>query len=139
MEKKKTTLSYIICLIALLLFDFLWIKFFMGDLYYKLAVFHLNIQEGKIIVDYLSSALCYVCIYISYSVFFLDYIRCQSLFASLGFAAIFGAVLYGVYAFTARAIFLNFNWQLAIMDVTWGAILFILITLVTYPTLKRRK
>lgn len=137
MEKKKTTISYFVCLIALLVFDFFWIKFFMGDLYYDLARSLLNIEKGRITVDYLSTALCYVCIYVSYSVFLLDYICRKSFVHALSLSALFGALLYGVYAFTAKAIFLNFAWRLAVMDVIWGAILFFLITLVTYPTLKK--
>jgi uncharacterized membrane protein len=51
-------------------------------------------------------------------------------------AFILGFCTYGIFDFTNLAIFKNYNFKTAIIDTLWGAILFFLVTLLTYKLKK---
>ncbi len=47
-------------------------------------------------------------------------------------AALLGLVIYGVYEFTNLSLFKNWSWITAIIDTTWGTVLFALTTAIVY-------
>lgn len=51
-------------------------------------------------------------------------------------AFILGFCTYGIFDFTNLAIFKNYNFKTAIIDTLWGAILFFVVTLLTYKLKK---
>jgi len=51
-------------------------------------------------------------------------------------AFILGFCAYGIFDFTNMAIFKNYNLKTAIIDTLWGAILFYIVTVVTYKIKK---
>ena len=46
----------------------------------------------------------------------------------LSVSFVFGIILYGVYDFTCGAVFKNWNWNIAIIDVIWGGFVYFLAT-----------
>jgi uncharacterized membrane protein len=51
-------------------------------------------------------------------------------------AFILGFCTYGIFDFTNLAIFKNYNFKTAIIDTLWGAILFFVVTFITYKLKK---
>ena len=99
----------------LLLLDFLWISLFMNNKYKILVE---NIQKEKFTLNIYSAVMAYlfmvvglIMIVIKYKLSYID-------------TFIFGIVIYGVYDFTCGAIFKNWDFKLAILDILWGGFLF---------------
>lgn len=105
----------IIGICILLLLDFLWISLFMNNKYKILVE---NIQKEKFVLNVYSAIIAYIfmvigliMIVIKYKLSYID-------------TFIFGIVVYGVYDFTCGAIFKNWDFKLAILDILWGGLLF---------------
>ena len=118
MNTKVIVLSVVI----LLIFDFLWIGLFMGNQYKnQLRI----IQGSEMEVNYKFALMAYVLMVVGLILFVLPNIRKGREFKdSLIYGFTFGVVVYGVYDFTAGAVFKNWNKKLAIIDILWGGFVY---------------
>jgi uncharacterized membrane protein len=99
----------------LLLLDLSWIGLFMNSKYQSLVK---DIQKEKLVLNVYSAGMAYflmivglIMIVIKYDLSYID-------------TFIFGVVVYGVYDFTCGAIFKEWDFKLAIIDVLWGGFVF---------------
>ena len=106
----------LIASIILLVLDLLWLKLFMGPKYEHLVP---KIQGSKMQLNIYSAIGAYalmlvvlVNIVIKYKLSYLD-------------TFIFGFCLYGVYDLTCGAIFKNWDFPLALIDMLWGGIVYV--------------
>jgi uncharacterized membrane protein len=112
----------IISTITLLVLDFLWIAIYMGKQYQTQIN---DIQGQKMKTKPFQALLAYILMVIGLNLFVLPNIRKgYELQDSLKYGLIFGIVLYGVYDFTAGAVFKKWNMELALIDIFWGGLVF---------------
>jgi len=112
----------IIATITLLVLDFIWIAIYMGH-QYKIQIN--DIQGEKMKPKPLQAIMAYILMIIGLNIFVLPNIRKgYELQDSLKYGLIFGIVLYGVYDFTAGAVFKKWNMELAFIDTVWGGVVF---------------
>lgn len=111
-----------IATITLLLLDFLWIGLFMGNQYQKQIT---SIQKSKMKTKPLFAVMAYLLMIIGLNLFVLPNIRKgKELEDSLTYGFTFGIVLYGVYDFTAGAVFEKWDTKLAFIDIAWGGFVY---------------
>jgi len=110
-------LRNLIATFLLLTLDFAWLGGFMGARYKVLVK---DIQKSELKVNYLYAISAYALMVYALNAFVIKY-------DFSGFEAImFGVCLYGVYDFTAGAVFKNWNLPLALYDITWGGVVYFL-------------
>lgn len=99
----------------LLILDGLWLYFFMGSQYKKMIP---EIQGSPMEVNKLSAVGAYIMLYYLLKNIVIKYKL--SPFDSF----LFGCAVFGVYDFTCGAVFKNWNFKLAVIDILWGGLLF---------------
>ena len=100
---------------TMLILDGLWLNLFMGPRYKTMVQ---TIQKSPMNVNKLSALGAYLMmIYL-----LLNIVLKYNLTLSESF--LFGCAVFGVYDFTCGAIFKNWNFNLASIDILWGGILF---------------
>lgn len=120
----------IISSITLLVLDFCWIGLFMGGQYNRMVPL---IQGSKMVMNYYSATLAYLLMIVGLQVFVIPNINPRKLLtSSLKYGFLFGIILYGVYDFTAGAVFKKWDFKLAIMDILWGGLVYFLTCLITF-------
>ena len=119
------TKYYIISALILLILDFIWITMYMGSKYETLIT---NIQGSSIKFNLIYAIFAYLLMIIGLYKFVLPKINLNDItFKNCFFNAfLFGVVLYGVYNFTLLTIFKKWDIQLAIIDISWGGLLYFL-------------
>ena len=116
----------IIATVILLILDFLWIAIYMGNQY---QVQIKNIQGEQMKPKLTHAIMAYFLMIVGLNLFVLPNIRKgYELQDSLKYGLTFGIVLYGVYDFTAGAVFKKWNTKLALIDIAWGGIVFFIST-----------
>jgi len=85
-----------------------------------------DIQGSPIQLNFIAAAITYI-----FLIYGLNYFIIQRK-KSVAEAATLGFVIYGVYEFTILSIIKNWHIFTAIIDTTWGAILFGLTTAIVY-------
>ena len=118
-------LKLIISSVILTIVDLVWIKFIMGPLYDKMIP---NIQTTKMIVNKKFAAFSYLTLIFALNYFVLPNVENNN---NLSYAFIFGLVLYGVYDFTAAAIFTNWDETTMYLDILWGGALYAITSYLT--------
>jgi uncharacterized membrane protein len=114
----------IISIIILLVLDLLWIYLFMANKYQREIK---QIQGSTMQVNVVYAIASYILMIIGLVMFVLPNIRTEHrLLDSLKYGFLFGIVLYGVYDFTAAAVFSKWNMTTAIIDILWGGTVFFL-------------
>lgn len=112
----------VLSVVILLVFDFLWIGLFMGNQYKKQTR---RIQGSEMEVNYKFALMAYILMVVGLILFVLPNIREGREFKdSLIYGFTFGVVVYGVYDFTAGAVFKNWNTKLAMIDILWGGFVY---------------
>lgn len=103
--------------LVLLVLDLGWLRLFMGPKYQSMIP---KIQGSKMIINSYSAMGAYVLmlvalvnIVIKYNLSYLD-------------TFIFGFCLYGVYDLTCGAVFKNWDFQLALIDMLWGGLVYVM-------------
>lgn len=96
----------------ILVLDLVWITQVMGP---KYQVMIRNIQGSTMQVNYLWAAMAYLSMIIGY----------HYLVRSSWTAVVLGLTIYAVYDFTAAAVLKNWNMPLALLDILWGGVLFL--------------
>lgn len=113
-----------VAVLMLLVLDFLWIWLYMGRQYGKMIP---RIQGSELKMNILSSVAAYFLMVVALIYLVLPNIRSSSLYRlqdSIRYGALFGLVAYGIYDFTAGAVFKNWDFNLAIIDICWGAFVY---------------
>jgi uncharacterized membrane protein len=104
--------------IIMLLIDFIYLTIFSNHFNNQVKL----IQGTKIQMNYLGAIICYLCLFIAWSYFIIKKN------GSYSEAFLLGALIYGVFETTNKAIFTNWNWDSVIIDTIWGGTLFLLLT-----------
>jgi uncharacterized membrane protein len=116
----------IIAIVVLLLADLAWINLYMNKQY---EVQVRDIQNSDLKLDTSMALFAYILMIVGLLVFVLPNIRSgHELEDSLKYGFTFGIVLYGVYDFTAGAIFTKWNKKLAVTDILWGGFVYFIAT-----------
>ena len=98
-------------------------------IYLNLVSKHFNhqvslVQGSPIQMNYVSAAICYMMLYVAWY-YFIIYKN-----ASYVDALLLGALIYGIFETTNKAILTKWNWDSVIIDTLWGGVLFALLTYV---------
>ena len=116
----------IIAIVVLLLADLAWINLYMNKQY---EVQVRDIQNSDLKLDTSIALFAYILMIVGLLVFVLPNISSgHELEDSLKYGFTFGIVLYGVYDFTAGAIFTKWNKKLAVTDILWGGFVYFIAT-----------
>lgn len=126
-------LKLIVSSIILTIIDLIWIKLIMGPLYNKMIP---NIQSTQMIVNKRFAMFSYLTLIFAMNYFVLPNVPDNN---NLSYAFIFGLVLYGVYDFTAAAIFTNWDERTMYLDVIWGGALYTITAYLTNIILPKLK
>lgn len=119
-ETKQRVISTVVLLLA----DFAWLGLYMNNQYGTLVR---TIQGEDMKVNPVFAVLAYLLMIVGLNVFVLPNIRKgYELEDSLKYGMTFGIVLYGVYDFTAGAVFSKWDKKLAVIDVLWGGFVYFL-------------
>lgn len=118
-------LKLIVSSIILTVIDLVWIKLIMGPLYNVMIP---NIQSTQMIVNKKFAMFSYLTLIFAMNYFVLPNVTDNK---NLEYAFIFGLVLYGVYDFTAAAVFTNWDERTMYLDVIWGGVLYAITTYLT--------
>ena len=108
--------------VILLTLDFIYLN--LTKSVFQTQVF--KIQHITMNVKLFPAILCYILLVIG-----LNYFILQKQGTILE-AFLLGFIIYGVFDCTNLAIFQKYNWNVAIMDMVWGGILFALTTWIVY-------
>ena len=112
----------VIATIILLLLDFAWVGLYMTKKYETQVS---NIQGTPLKINFTMAILAYLLMIIGLNMFVLPNIRKNhELEDSLKYGFIFGIVLYGVYDFTAGAVFTKWDKKIAVTDILWGGFVY---------------
>ena len=109
-------------IILLLLLDFGWLSLYMNKKYSEMI---LNIQGSKLVPRLKYAVMAYILMSLGLVIFVLPNINKNNVLQdSLKYAFLFGVILYGVYDFTAAAVFSKWDMRLAIIDILWGGFVY---------------
>ena len=86
----------------------------------------ISIQGSPIKMDIIAAIICYLFLFIILYYFIISKNK------SLREAFLLGFLVYGVYELTTKALLKNWRWSTVFVDTTWGGVLFLLTTLITY-------
>lgn len=114
-----------------LVLDFIWLGFIAKQFYWKHLGHLLRQSDGAMSPVWSSAAAVYLLIPVGVALFVMP-LASGSPLRALGWGALFGAVLYGVYDFTNHALLKDWPFVVVAVDVVWGAVLCGLTALVTY-------
>ena len=104
--------------IILLTFDSIYL-FLLKDIFIKQII---SVQKTNFKINIVPAALCYLLLVLGLYYFIIKQRK------SVMDAALLGFVIYGVYEFTNKSIIKDWTYFTAVLDVTWGTILFGLTT-----------
>lgn len=119
--------TFIVSSILLVLVDAVYL-YFIGKPVFEKVVF--AIQKTKLDAKMPPAVFTYVLMAVILNYFII------SVNKSPFDAFILGFCTYGIFDFTNLAIFKNYNFKTAIIDTLWGAILFFIVTFLTYKLKK---
>jgi len=119
--------SFIVSSILLVLVDSIYLYFIGKPVFDKTVA---AIQNSSLVVNIAPAIFTYILMAILLNYFII------SVNKSPFDAFILGFCTYGIFDFTNLAIFKNYNFKTAIIDTLWGAILFFVVTFITYKLKK---
>ena len=105
----------LVAITTLLVLDLVWLNLYMGPRYQTMIK---EIQGEKMIVNTMSAFSAYLLMIVALVVFVI-----RKNF-TLVEAFLFGVCLYGVYDFTCCAVFKKWDFNLAIVDIIWGGVVY---------------
>ncbi len=116
---------YLVSSLTLLILDFLWLGGFMGN---KYSIMIPKIQGSKMETNLMYAIFAYLLMLFGLNHFVLPRLNIKNIKIEdcLKYGFTFGVILYGVYDFTAGAVFKNWDLNLALIDVLWGGIVYFL-------------
>lgn len=119
--------SFVIVGVLLCVFDLIWLKYFFLK---PISEMVKNIQF-KIIKPNMEYALpAYILLILSIIIYVLPNIKSDNiLLDSIKYGGLLGLIIYGIFDLTNLVMFEKYSFNVAIIDMIWGSILF---TLVSY-------
>ena len=105
----------------LLSLDALWLSTYMGPQYRKMIP---RIQLDEMSPKLLYALFAYTLLVAGLNIFVIPNINKFN--DSIKYGFLFGIIIYGVYDFTAAAIFNKWDIKLAVIDILWGGMLYFL-------------
>ena len=108
----------VLCLILLVVIDYLWLSLFAAEFYRS----HIGQVAGNFAVKVFPVVAAYVLLSLGI-VFFVHPQTFDSPRLGFFYGFIYGAVVYGVYNLTNYAVFANWSLSLVFFDMGWGAVL----------------
>jgi len=116
--------TYILLLPVLFLIDYVWLGKLMGPFYIR-ELGPLARSKGQAFAPVVWAAvLVYLLIPLGILVFVLPLLPAEGfLGAAIGYGALFGLVLYGVFDMTNYALLANYSLKMALVDIGWGCFL----------------
>jgi len=115
--------SFIVSSVLLVIIDSIYLYFVGKSVFDKTVA---AIQNSALVVNIAPAIFTYILMAILLNYFII------SVNKSAFDAFILGFCTYGIYDFTNMAIFKKYNLKTAITDTLWGAILFFVVTTITY-------
>ena len=114
-------------LLVMFFLDFLWLHFIAGSFFAKQleSIGRFN-EAGGFDVRIVPGIIVYLLMALSMEVFIFQNQSIKGLYPTLGYAAILGVIVYGVFDGTNRAILNDYPLPMVIVDVAWGTTLFTL-------------
>lgn len=109
--------EFLISSLSLLVLDYLWLIFFMSGQYRPLV---LKIQKSPMKVNKIAALLAYSFMLLGLHQIVLKYKL------SLFHTFIFGVCVYATYNFTCAAIFNDWDYKIATIDILWGGTVYLL-------------
>jgi len=119
--------TFIVSSVLLVLVDAVYL-YFIGKPVFEKVVF--AIQKTPLVAKMPPAVFTYVLMAVILNYFII------SVNKSPFDAFILGFCTYGIFDFTNLAIFKNYNFKTAIIDTLWGAVLFFIVTFLTYKLKK---
>lgn len=127
---KENLILIFVAFLIILVMDFIWLGFIIGD-FFKSQIGHIsNIVNGNFKINYFAALFVYVLMAISVIVFLLPQVNSIQKAIFLGF--LFGFVLYGVFDGTNLSFVKDYPVKFVIVDVLWGSFLMSVVTVLTY-------
>lgn len=112
----------IISSFILLVLDFAWILYYMGE---KYSVKIPEIQKSPLEINIIYGMMSYLLMLLGLNVFVIPNIK-KPLIDSLKYGFTFGIILYGVYDFTSASVLKDWDMSLGLIDILWGGVVFFL-------------
>lgn len=117
----KNIYKYFITSILILIIDIVWINLVMAKPFKKIVK---NIQNSNMEMNYYYAILSYLSILVLVNLFI--FYKKINIYESF----ILGSMTYAIFEFTNGAIFKNWNIYIAMLDIIWGGILFVIAKLI---------
>ena len=117
----------LLTLIVFLSLDFVFL-YSMSSIFNKQIV---AVQGSPVVFDMYAAALCYIALIFGIYYFIIREKK------SILEAFYLGIIIYAVYETTTLAILKNWTYKTAIIDTTWGGVLFALTTFIVYALKKK--
>ncbi len=117
MITKRNIYDIIIASIALLIIDGIWIGIIMKPKYEETVK---HIQGDYIKLNFISANLAYFFLILGLYYFVLSRMHSNNQFRALMDGAMYGLAVYGTFNFTSAAIFKNYDFSTALIDLAWG-------------------
>jgi len=115
---------YLLCLPFTLLLDYIWLAKLMQGFYVTQLGPYARVRGTTIVPVYWAAAMVYLLLPLGIVLFALPRVdQSHLLFSSLGWGALFGLVVYGVYDMTNMATLERWPVRMVWIDICWGCFL----------------
>jgi len=120
-------------LVLLLVVDIPFLRFIFGEPYAKM-VQAIQGTPMQIIEGGWTKVTGVAGVYLLMALAILMFVRprIEDNITALAWGGLLGSIIYGVYAFTAFALFTNWNLNLSLVDLVWGGVLFGIVSVLGY-------
>ena len=128
------------------------IKLYLTTLFYFLIIDTIGIQSFvvklynnnlpsnlKINLDITSAIIFYLVFIFGLVYFVISPLKHMNLTSAIIPSMVYGFVTYSTYALTVKAVFNVFNWEIVILDIIWGTILCLIVSVLTLLTVSKIK
>ena len=113
--------SFLIALLSFVVLDGLWLGVVMSGFYRTaLGPIARTAADGSLAPLWLVAAPVYVLLALGELVFVMPRAAGGGVLAEMGFGALFGLVVYGVYDLTNWSVLKDYGATVAIVDIAWG-------------------
>ena len=115
--------------IIMLIFDYIWLGHVTKGIWYNVVK---DIQKEPFNAKLFYGIPAYLLMVISILVFVLPKISKENMiYDSIIYGGLMGLIIYGVFDFTNLVLFKNYNLNVAMLDILWGIVLFIITTYIS--------
>jgi len=121
--------EFLVVLIILFIIDLPFLNYFMSK---KWSIMVQNIQHQSMKINFKSAFVTYLLMAFAIVFYVLPYISEENLFKeSILIGGFLGLIIYGIFDLTNLSIIQNYDINIAILDILWGALLFAITTYIS--------